>query len=204
MNRKYVLFSILLLLSAWLMPHVGLADEKQKRLDVGKKMYGHLCYKCHDYGERGAPRLGYKSDWETRLISGKEALITSVMKGKGFMLPTGGGGVSSREKIAVLVDYMASTVADDATSYTPVRHISQGLELYSATCFSCHNTGINNTPRLGDKKAWQKRLKKGVPTLAKSVIAGHGKVITRNDSGTRLNEAEIEDMVRYMLSTVKP
>lgn len=209
MNKKHKVWSMLLLLSIvsiMSIPRSVFAEDK--RLEIGKKMYGQLCYKCHDYGQRGAPKLGYESDWISRLFRGRDALVNSALQGKGFMLPTGGGGLATRQQMEILVDYMLSTLKDNKHDYTPVRRIAEGLELYTATCFSCHNTGINNTPRLGDKTEWQVRAKKGMPSLIDNVIKGHGKVITGSSTvGTTIkprSKQELESMIRYMLSTIEP
>ena len=207
MDRKLSLTIALLMLY---FSCTALADEPQKDLEVGKIMYEQLCYSCHENGEKGAPIIGYKPHWEERIKLGREALIDSTILGKGFMLPKGGGAGESRGQFAKMVDYMLSTVIDEDIQNSPAMkaqvkrsmQISNGLKLYSENCFSCHNSGENRVPQLGDKTEWDERIKQGVPTLVKHVIEGHGNMIVKGGNTVESTE-EIESMVLYMLSTVK-
>ncbi|WP_299875051.1 cytochrome c5 family protein [uncultured Cocleimonas sp.] len=207
MNNKHLFYLLTLILY---LPVIVIADEKQKHLDDGKMMYKQLCYSCHENGEKGAPILGNKSQWEERIKLGREALIDSIIAGKGFMLPKGGGAGESRFQIGKMLDYMLSTVSDEDINKSPEMQqrvkrsmqIRNGLQLYAQNCFSCHNTGRNNTPQLGDKTAWAERKKQGVATLVKHVIAGHGDMIMKGGNTIHSTES-VESMVRYMLSTVE-
>jgi len=208
MNKKLVFYILILVLC---LPASAIADEKQQHLDDGKIMYKQLCYSCHDNGEKGAPILGYKEHWEERVKLGREAFIDSIIAGKGFMLPKGGGAGESRFQIGKMLDYMISTVSDEDINKSPdmqervkrSKQISNGLKLYAQNCFSCHNTGRNNTPQLGDKVEWQERKKQGVATLVKHVIHGHGDMIMKGGNTIHSTES-VESMVRYMLSTIEP
>ncbi len=208
MNNKLSLYFLILILY---LPVAVIADEKQKHLDDGKMMYKQLCYSCHDNGEKGAPILGYKPHWEERIKLGREALIDSIIAGKGFMLPKGGGAGESRFQIGKMLDYMVSTVSEEDINKSPEMQlrvkrsmqIRNGLKLYAQNCFSCHNTGRNNTPQLGDKTAWVERKKQGVATLVKHVISGHGDMIMKGGNTIHSTES-VESMVRYMLSTIEP
>ena len=130
-------------------------------------MHKQLCYSCHDNGEKSAPILGYEPHWEQRIKLGRDALIESIIAGKGFMLPKGGGAGESRFQIGKILDYMVSTVSDKNINESPEMQervkrsmqISNGLKLYAQNYFSCHNTGRNNAPQLGDKTALGKKEK---------------------------------------------
>ena len=77
-----------------------------------------------------------------------------------------------------MVDYMTSTVTDEAIKNSPEmkaqvkrsKELANGMKLYGQACFSCHNTGRNGAPRLGDGLAWDERKKQGLETLVKHVI----------------------------------
>lgn len=75
----------------------------------GKAVYQQKCAACHAVGVAGAPKLGDKAAWEPRLAAGKEALVQSVIKGKGAMPPRAGMNASDAEAAAV-VDYMVESV----------------------------------------------------------------------------------------------
>jgi cytochrome c5 len=113
--------------------------------------------------------------------------------------------------VGLMVDYMTSTVTDDAIKNSPEMKaqvkrsmaLSNGMKLYGQACFSCHNTGRNGAPRLGDGLAWDTRKKQSVETLVKHVVEGHGRMIVKGGSGVQSTK-EVESMVKYMLSTLEP
>lgn len=75
----------------------------------GKAVYDTKCVACHAAGVAGAPKLGDKAAWEPRLKQGTEALVQSVIKGKGAMPPRAGMNVSDADAKAG-VEYMISQV----------------------------------------------------------------------------------------------
>ena len=72
----------------------------------GAAIYQQACFACHATGAANAPKLGDKAAWAPRLPSGKEALLNSVLKGKGAMPPKGGRMDLSDEQISAAVDHM--------------------------------------------------------------------------------------------------
>lgn len=218
MNKICTLFCSLCLLS---IPLIGFAEEKketqqaqitkEEKLELGRATYYKNCYRCHEYGQRGAPMLGYEEDWEGRIELGREALIDSVISGKGLMLPKATRKLKSRETIGLMVDYMLSTVTDRTVRDSPEMkaqvkrsmELANGLRLYGQNCFSCHNIGRNGAPRLGELKDWEGRTEQGVDTLVKHVISGHGRMIVKGGSKVE-STAEIKSMVEYMLSVLNP
>ena len=74
----------------------------------GEALYKQACMACHAAGVANAPKLGDKAAWAPRLKTGIDALVGSVIKGKGAMPPKGGTAASDTE-IRAAVEYMAST-----------------------------------------------------------------------------------------------
>jgi cytochrome c5 len=76
--------------------------------DTGKATYDATCAVCHGAGVAGAPKLGDKAAWATRLkaAKGKEGLHASALKGKGAMPPKGGNTSLSDDAVKAAVDYM--------------------------------------------------------------------------------------------------
>ena len=72
----------------------------------GKAAYDATCKVCHDAGVAGAPKLGDKAAWATRLKAGKEALYTTSLKGKGAMPPKGGNPALSDADVKAAVDHI--------------------------------------------------------------------------------------------------
>ncbi len=79
--------------------------------------------------------------------------------------------------------------------------INQGSILYKKACYVCHDSGLVNAPGLGDKVAWEARKKRGIGTLTQTVISGKGAMLPRG--GTLYTDAQINQVVRFMLSKVK-
>lgn len=69
----------------------------------GKEVYDKSCAGCHKVM---SPKLGDKAAWAPRVKQGNDALVASVIKGKGAMPPKGGNAKLSDEEIKAAVDYM--------------------------------------------------------------------------------------------------
>ena len=76
----------------------------------GKSIYDASCAACHGAGVAGAPKPGDKTAWAPRLKSGKDAMVASVIKGKGAMPPKGGNAALADADIKAAVDYLAGLV----------------------------------------------------------------------------------------------
>jgi cytochrome c5 len=74
----------------------------------GKGIYDKTCVACHAAGVAGAPKLGDKAAWAPRLAAGGDALLKSVIAGKGAMPPKGGNTALSDAEVKAAVDYMVA------------------------------------------------------------------------------------------------
>lgn len=74
--------------------------------DVGKKTYNRVCSACHDSGAAGAPELGDKFAWKSRIKKGKEALYSSALNGFGGMPARGGMSSLTDAQVKAVVNYM--------------------------------------------------------------------------------------------------
>lgn len=72
----------------------------------GKAVYDKTCVACHASGVANAPKFGDKAAWAPRIATGKEALVASVIKGKGAMPPKAGAADLKDDDIKAAVDYM--------------------------------------------------------------------------------------------------
>lgn len=71
-----------------------------------------------------------------------------------------------------------------------------GEQVYKATCVACHEAGVANAPKFGDKAAWAPRLALGLNGLLKSAIAGKNAMPPR--AGSDANDTELARAIVYM------
>ncbi len=74
----------------------------------GKTVYDGTCTACHTTGVANAPKLGDKAGWAPRAKQGIDALMQSVLKGKGAMPPKGGNAALSDAEVRAAVEFMLS------------------------------------------------------------------------------------------------
>ncbi len=71
----------------------------------GKAVYTSNCAMCHD---NLAPKIGDKAAWAPLIMQGDQAMIASVIKGKGAMQPRAGKPTLSDANIGAAVEYIES------------------------------------------------------------------------------------------------
>jgi cytochrome c5 len=84
------------------------APAKTAAAANGKAVYDKVCVACHQVSVAGSPRLGDKAAWAPRLPAGHDALVQSVIKGKGAMPPRAGNPSLSDQEIRAAVEFMVS------------------------------------------------------------------------------------------------
>ena len=71
--------------------------DANRPLASGEAVYAAQCVACHASGVAGAPKFGDTAAWAPRIATGYEALLNSVLKGKGAMGAQGGGAYRDEE-----------------------------------------------------------------------------------------------------------
>ena len=74
----------------------------------GKEVYKASCQACHAAGVAGSPKVGDKDAWAPRIATGIDALVASVINGKGIMPPKGACASCSEDDMKAAVEYMVS------------------------------------------------------------------------------------------------
>ncbi len=66
---------------------VGMVEvrDANRPMKAGQEVYKAQCAACHDAGAAGAPKFADAGAWAPRLKTGYDALVNSVLKGKGAM-----------------------------------------------------------------------------------------------------------------------
>ena len=73
-----------------------------------KETYQSACFACHGTGAAGAPKLGDKGAWKSRVAQGKSTLYEHAINGFKGMPAKGGRGDLSDDAVKAVVDYMVS------------------------------------------------------------------------------------------------
>jgi len=91
-------------------PVVAAAAAPAAKADAaaGEKLYQQSCNACHAAGVAGAPKTGDKAAWAPRIKTGVDAMVGSVLKGKGAMPPRGAAGNASDADIRAAVEYLVA------------------------------------------------------------------------------------------------
>ena len=82
-----------------------------REMKTGAAVYKVACASCHANGAAGAPRFNNAGDWSGRLGKGYDALLTSVIKGKGAMPARGGANPAdiSDYEVGLSVVYLTAS-----------------------------------------------------------------------------------------------
>jgi len=80
--------------------------------DKGKAVFNGGCVACHGSGVAGAPKVGDKAAWKSRVAQGVDTLYKHALGGfqgkSGFMPPKGGNTSLHDADVKAAVDYMVS------------------------------------------------------------------------------------------------
>ena len=77
-----------------------------------------------------------------------------------------------------------------------------GSDVYSAHCRTCHETGLNDAPKLGDAEAWAPRLAKGMDELVRVTREGLNLMPPMGTCMT-CSDAEFRAAIEHMTGTAE-
>src|SRR5258706_7301975 len=72
-----------------------------------------------------------------------------------------------------------------------------GEEIVKTVCAACHQAGVANAPKIGDKAAWAPRLKEGLNGLLASALKGKGAMPPKGGA-TDLTDTELARAIVFM------
>jgi len=105
-------------------------------------------------------------------------------------------GVLAPEAVAARIKPVGD-VAIQAGGGAPASGAKSGEEIYKAVCTACHQTGVANAPKFGDKKAWAGHIAEGLEAMVKVAIGGIRGMPPRGGNPS-LSDAEVARAVVYM------
>ena len=74
-----------------------------------------------------------------------------------------------------------------------------GKEVVDGVCVSCHGTGVNGAPKIGDRNAWAARASQGLTSLTRNAIDGIRRMPSHGGN-PQLSDAAIERAITYMVN----
>ncbi len=144
-------------------------------------------------------------DWDDIEIGRAVAYMANAAGAK-FEDPKAAPAASATPAVAsaVVPAAVAAAVAIPAAlAATPAAAGNAGKALVEGACAVCHAAGGNfpGSPKLGDKVAWEPRIKSGVTALVASVTNGKGAMPPKG--GSTASEADLKAAVEYMVAAAK-
>ena len=92
----------------------------------GQQVVRGQCFKCHEAGLNGAPRIGNLADWTPRMKYGVDYLVRSAVHGHGGMPARGGEADLTDGELRGAILYMINPKASTATADRAVGVALQG------------------------------------------------------------------------------
>jgi cytochrome c5 len=74
-----------------------------------------------------------------------------------------------------------------------------GKQVVDSVCISCHGTGKNGAPKIGDRKAWAKRASQGLTGLTENALKGI-RQMPAHGGNPGLSDLEVGRAVTYMVN----
>lgn len=180
----------------------GWGNPAQAADKTGKQVVDGVCIQCHGLGTDGAPRIGNAYEWASHAKIGVEKLTQNAISGIRKMPAHGGQASLTDLEISRGVAYMVSNgqAKDPDRPYAKPNRWS-GEFIVSEVCISCHGTGKEGAPKLGDFDAWVPRLKSGLDGIVASAARGHNAMPARGGMAD-LSDVEVRAAVAYMVSRI--
>ena len=82
-------------------------------------------------------------------------------------------------KVCLEGEPCASAVAVSASQPSVATEDLSPASLYIRGCAACHDAGVNDAPKIGDRAAWRARRNAGIETLYEHAINGYGAMPAR-------------------------
>jgi cytochrome c5 len=119
-------------------------------------------------------------------------LVQFVVGAKG-----GGSGTAATTPEAIAARLRPVAAVTLAAAGGAAHALLGGEAVYKQVCTSCHAAGVAGSPKLGDKAAWDPRIKEGLATLVTHAVQGY-KAMPAKGGGADLDPTEVARAVAWM------
>jgi cytochrome c5 len=107
-------------------------------------------------------------------------------------------GAMAPEAVAARIKPVADVaIAEGGAAGGAPKGAQSGEQVYKAVCAACHQTGVANAPKFGDKAAWAVHVKEGLDTMVKLAISGIRAMPPRGGN-PNLSDIEVTRAVVHM------
>ena len=107
-------------------------------------------------------------------------------------------GPSSTPRLLVVLGVWAlGSAAGVSLAAQPAER--SGAQVYEQVCASCHASGVNGAPKVGDRKAWAARSAQGLNSLTQHALEGI-RNMPPHGGNFKLTDVEIERGITYMVN----
>ena len=168
-------------------------------IKIGETGYSQNCARCHGLG---AVSGGFSPDlrYSERGADGDDIFIAKTRRGivrNGAVYMPKFEGILSQEGMWAIrswLDTKAANAEETVMAAAAPGAAAEGQTIFAANCAMCHQV---LEPKLGDKAAWERLIKRGEDALVASVINGKGSMPPRAGKPA-LSDSDIKAAVEYM------
>jgi len=108
--------------------------------------------------------------------------------------PSANPGALAPEAVAARIQPVARVEFGAAAAPAGAR---KGEDIVKATCTACHQAGVANAPKIGDRASWGPRMKQGLQGMLAVAIKGKGAMPPRGGDAS-LTDAELTRAIIFM------
>jgi cytochrome c5 len=108
--------------------------------------------------------------------------------------PSANPGALAPEAVAARIQPVARVEFGAAAAPAGAR---KGEDVVKSTCAACHQAGVANAPKIGDRAAWGPRIKQGLQGMLAVAAKGKGAMPPRGGDAS-LTDAELTRAIIFM------
>jgi len=108
--------------------------------------------------------------------------------------PSANPGALAPEAVAARIQPVARVEFGAAAAPAGAR---KGEDVVKSTCAACHQAGVANAPKIGDRAAWGPRIKQGLQGMLAVATKGKGAMPPRGGDAS-LTDAELTRAIIFM------
>jgi cytochrome c5 len=124
-------------------------------------------------------------------------ILVNTPGAEGFLM---GQGSDKEFPMSKCVRWIGAAVAILGAACLPAQGADRsGQAVVEAVCVACHGKGVNGAPRIGDRKAWEKRGSQGLSALTQHALNGIRRMPAHGGS-SGLSDLEIQRAVTHMVN----